>query len=34
MAYAAVDCFGADGALDWQRWRDYRKVFETHVVED
>ncbi len=34
MAYSAVDCFGADGAFDWTRWRGYRKEFETHVVED
>lgn len=34
MAYAAVECFGADGAFDWARWREYRKEFETHVVED
>jgi len=34
MAYAAVDCLGPDAQFDWQKWQDYRKVFETHVVED
>jgi protoporphyrinogen oxidase len=33
MAYAAVDCLdGAD--FDKNRWREYRQVFATHVVED
>jgi protoporphyrinogen oxidase len=34
MAYAAADCLGADGRLDRARWRDCRRVFLTHVVED
>jgi protoporphyrinogen oxidase len=34
MAYAAVDCFGADGSFDEARWQEFRRVFETHVVED
>lgn len=34
MAYAAAECFGKDGVFDWDRWREYRNVFETHVVED
>ena len=34
MAYAAADCFARDGAYDWTRWNDFRRVFETHVVED
>ena len=34
MAYAAADCFSADGRFDWAKWKDFRKVFETHVVED
>ncbi len=34
MAYAAVECFGTDGNFDWESWRNFRKVFETHVVED
>jgi len=33
MAYAAADCLGPDG-FDHDRWADYRRVFETHVVED
>ncbi len=33
MAYAASDCLGPDG-FDAQRWAGYRRVFETHVVED
>ncbi len=34
MAYAAVDCFRDDGSFDREKWGEYRKVFETHVVED
>jgi protoporphyrinogen oxidase len=34
MAYAAVECFGADARIDRAKWAGYRKVFETHVVED
>lgn len=34
MAHAAVDCLGRDGEFDAEKWADYRKVFETHVVED
>ena len=34
MAYAAVDCFAADGTFDERRWQEFRRVFETHVVED
>lgn len=33
MAYGAVDCLGPRG-FDEGRWADYRKQFETHVVED
>ena len=34
MAYAATDCLGADGRFDRDRWRGFRRIFETHVVED
>ncbi|MCA9509839.1 MAG: FAD-dependent oxidoreductase, partial [Myxococcales bacterium] len=34
MARAAVDCLRDDGSFDAARWREYRAVFETHVVED
>jgi protoporphyrinogen oxidase len=34
MAYSAVDCVDGDGVFDRGRWRGYRQVFETHVVED
>lgn len=34
MAYAAVDCLGSEGRFDYDRWRDFRRIFETHVVED
>jgi protoporphyrinogen oxidase len=34
MAYSAVDCYGRDGHFDRERWRSYREIFETHVVED
>ena len=33
MAYAAARCFGPDG-FDARRWAEYRREFETHVVED
>jgi protoporphyrinogen oxidase len=33
MAYAAADCLGSDG-FDGGRWATYRRVFDTHVVED
>jgi len=33
-AYAAVDCLVPDGSLDRARWGEYRRKFETHVVED
>lgn len=34
MAYAAVDCLSENGNFDSRKWRDYRKIFESHVVED
>jgi hypothetical protein len=34
MAYAAVDCLDIEGRFDDARWRDFRRIFETHVVED
>lgn len=34
MAYCAADCLRADGTFDRARWQSYRRVFETHVVED
>jgi hypothetical protein len=34
MAYAAADCLGTDGAFDQERWQEFRRVFESHVVED
>lgn len=33
MAYAAASCVGGDG-FDAAQWAGYRKVFESHVVED
>ncbi|MCI0591206.1 MAG: FAD-dependent oxidoreductase [Gammaproteobacteria bacterium] len=34
MAYCAVDCLGENGGFDRQRWQAFRRVFDTHVVED
>jgi protoporphyrinogen oxidase len=34
MAYAAVNCFSAEGKFDHELWAKYRKEFESHVVED
>lgn len=33
MAYSAADCL-IDGRFDHERWAEYRRIFETHVVED
>jgi len=34
MAYAAAECLGDDGGFDRTRWHGYRRVFDSHVVED
>jgi protoporphyrinogen oxidase len=34
MAYAAATCLSPAGEFDGQRWKAFREVFETHVVED
>jgi protoporphyrinogen oxidase len=34
MAYSAVSCLNEAGEFDHNRWQDFRRVFETHVVED
>lgn len=34
MARSAVRCVRDDGAFDTARWEEFRRVFETHVVED
>jgi protoporphyrinogen oxidase len=34
MAYSAVECLSRDGTFNWEKWREFRKLFETHVVED
>jgi len=35
MAHAAVDCLNEEGNFDKDKWQSYyRKIFETHVVED
>jgi protoporphyrinogen oxidase len=34
MAYAAVDCFSLGGTFDDARWSEFRRIFESHVVED
>jgi protoporphyrinogen oxidase len=34
MAYCAVDCLDSTGEFQWNRWRTYRREFESHVVED
>lgn len=34
MAYAAVNCLQADGRFDRQQWQSYRRIFDSHVVED
>ena len=34
MAYAAANCLSDAGVFDRQRWKAFREIFETHVVED
>lgn len=34
MAYSAVDCLSSEGRFDYDLWRDFRRIFQTHVVED
>jgi len=34
MAYAASNCLKPSGDFDSARWAEFRRVFETHVVED
>ncbi|HEY6392253.1 MAG TPA: FAD-dependent oxidoreductase [Bryobacteraceae bacterium] len=34
MAYCAVNCMRSDGEFQWERWKEYRREFESHVVED
>lgn len=34
MAYSAVACLDDEGHFHPERWREFRRVFETHVVED
>ena len=34
MAHAAAECLRDDGQFDGAKWSAYRRIFETHVVED
>jgi protoporphyrinogen oxidase len=34
MAYAASECLDDRGVLDRARWQQYRRAFQSHVVED
>ena len=34
MAYSAVACLDEMGNFDKERWAEFRKIFNTHVVED
>lgn len=34
MAYSAAACLGRDGNFNAEEWRKFRRIFETHVVED
>jgi protoporphyrinogen oxidase len=34
MAYCAVDCMQSEGTFQWDRWKQFRHEFESHVVED
>jgi protoporphyrinogen oxidase len=34
MAYCAADCLDDRGHFDREKWQAFRRIFETHVVED
>ncbi|MGH7767574.1 MAG: protoporphyrinogen/coproporphyrinogen oxidase, partial [Candidatus Binatia bacterium] len=34
MAYCAADCVDDSGRFDREKWQKFRRIFETHVVED
>ncbi len=34
MGYCAAACLDEEGCFDHQRWKAFRRVFDTHVVED
>jgi len=34
MAYCAADCLDKSGHFDREKWQKFRRIFETHVVED
>ncbi len=34
MAYCAVGCLDETGRFDHERWQAFRRVFDTHIVED
>jgi protoporphyrinogen oxidase len=34
MAYSAARCFEVNGGFNLEKWAEYRRIFETHVVED
>jgi protoporphyrinogen oxidase len=34
MAYSAVDCVDHDARFNRERWAEYRRVFESYVVQD
>jgi protoporphyrinogen oxidase len=34
MGYCAADCLGKNGSFDYQQWHAFRRIFDTHVVED
>jgi protoporphyrinogen oxidase len=34
MAYSAANCLNENSTFDRKQWHAYRRIFETHVVED
>ena len=34
MGYCAAECLDKNGHFDRERWKEFRKIFETYVVED
>ena len=34
VAYCASECVLPEGVFDWLKWKEFRKQFQTHIVED
>jgi len=34
MGYSAADCLEENGRFDYEKWQNFKQIFDTHVVED